>query len=172
MADQYYTSRGDFFPQTLLVTQFGAGMLYDDCKQYIQEQKLPIDILPVSTGNIDTIADKICDVSGRWQESAEALLEEGWTVSKATGNKIYHVKDQEILLALQQYRSPKINIEAEPSGASSLGIFPRLEEILGEERYQQYDLFAFINTGNGIKNTAYKNILDTIDGVKYKDRIV
>ncbi len=148
------------FPKTLLVVQYGAGMLHDDCKKVIREQQLPIDVLAVSTNRADTIADKMCDTSGRWQDHTEIVGKQGTSTARKTGDIIYHVTDQEILFALQQMRAMK-DMEAESTGAGGLAILPRLETIIGKERLDKYDLLAFINTGNGIRETAYENVMNT-----------
>lgn len=134
-----------FIPNTLAIVQFGAGMLYDDTKLVIQENNLPIDTLAVSTGNINTIADKICDSSESWQESLEDLTKKGQTIAKKSGDRIYHLSEEEIRKGLQIYAN--LGIEAEPSGAASLGIIDRINEITKNE----YELIAIINTGNGIQ---------------------
>jgi len=132
-------------PKTLAIVQFGAGMLYDDTKSVIQENNLPIDILAVSTGNINTIADKICDSSESWQESLEDLAKQGHTTAKNSGDKIYHLSEEEIRKGLQIYTH--LGIEAEPSGAASMGFLDKIDQIVKKD----YELIAVINTGNGIK---------------------
>src|SRR3989344_4728150 len=52
-----------FVPHTLFIIQFGAGMLYDDSKVVLQAQNISCDLVAVSTGNRETLADKICDSS-------------------------------------------------------------------------------------------------------------
>ena len=132
-------------PKTLAIVQFGAGMLYDDTKLVIQENNLPIDIIAVSTGNINTIADKICDSSESWQESLEDLTNKGHTYAKNSGDRIYNISEDEIKKGLQICSN--LNIEAEASGAASLGFLEKVNKIIKKN----YDLIAVINTGNGIK---------------------
>jgi hypothetical protein len=134
------------FPKTLLVLQFGAGILYHDSKEVINQNNFPIDILAVSTGNINSIADKIVDCSETWQENIKTLREKGFTFSRKYKDRIYHVEEQEIVTALNKFR--ELNIDAEPSGAVGFAILPRLNKITNKK----YDLIAFINTGNGINN--------------------
>ncbi len=136
-------------PRTLAIIQFGAGMLYDDVKEVIEENNYSIDVIAVSTGNINTIADKICDSSESWQENIRDLMKKGFTLAKNSGDKIYHLSENEIRKGLQICR--KINIEAEPSGAASLGFIDRINETIKKE----YDLIAIINTGDGIKNSLF-----------------
>ncbi|MCK5624389.1 hypothetical protein KAI04_00935 [Candidatus Pacearchaeota archaeon] len=130
-------------PKTLVIIQYGAGMLYDDCKEV--SKNLPIDFIAVSTGDLKSIADKICDNSETWQESLKDLREKGYTKANNSGDKIYHVNEQEILYALSKFK--ELNIEAEPSGAAGFALILRLKEIIKKK----YDLIAVINTGNGIK---------------------
>ena len=139
-------------PKTLLVVQYGAGMLYDDSKLVVQG--LPIDVMAISSGDPKTIADKICDVSESWQKSIVDLREIGYTTARSSGDKIYHVTEQEILFAMQMFK--EIGIEAEPSGAAGMGIVPRLRAT-----NRDYDLVAVINTGNGIKKTAFDTLMAT-----------
>jgi threonine synthase len=131
-------------PKTLAVVQFGAGMLYDDTKIVVQEKNLSIDLLAVSTGNVNTIADKICDTSESWQKSLIDLKRKGHTYAKTSGDIIHHVTEKEIYEGLKICKN--LNISAEPSGAASLGILERIEEITNTN----YELIAVINTGNGI----------------------
>lgn len=140
-----------YIPKTIAVIQYGAGMLYDDAKEISKE--LPIDFVAVSTGNKETIADKICDSSETWQVSQKELVERGYTKARNSGDRIYQVSEQEILLALSRFK--ELGIEAEPSGAAGLAIVPRLEQIVREN----YDLIAVINTGNGIKKCSYNSLL-------------
>ena len=137
-------------PRTLAIIQFGAGMLYDDSKSVVRSRHLPIDVLAVSTGDPETIADKICDVSETWQESITDLRERGITRARNSGDTIHHVREQEMLYALAQFH--ELGLEAEPSGAAGMAMVPRIEEITRKK----YDLVMVINTGNGIKETAYK----------------
>jgi threonine synthase len=105
----------------------------------------------VSTGNPDTIADKICDNTESWISSLEELRECGRTRAKKIQGRpnIYHVHDYEIKYALTQFG--ELGIEAEPAGAAGMAILPRLEE-LGK---RNHELIAVINTGNGIRKCAY-----------------
>lgn len=137
-------------PKTLMIIQFGAGMLYNDSKAVAKGS--PIDLLAVSTGNKETIADKICDTSETWQESIKDLREEGFTKAKKNQTKIYNVNEQEILYAMARFK--ELGIEAEPSGAAGMAIMPRLNKIIEQE----YELIAIINTGNGIKGSAYQRL--------------
>ncbi|MFC1801409.1 hypothetical protein ACFLZB_03015 [Nanoarchaeota archaeon] len=143
-------------PKTLLVVQYGAGMLYDDSKLVVLEEKLSIDLMAVSSGDPKTIADKICDTSESWQESILDLRETGNTTARNSGDRIHHVDEQEILFAMQMFG--ELGIEAEPSGAAGMAIVPRLRET-----NSTYDLVAVINTGNGIKETAF----DTLTAISF-----
>jgi hypothetical protein len=146
-------ARYGYVPRTLAIVQFGAGMLYDDSKAVVQERNLPIDLIAVSTGNTETIADKICDSSQSWQESLSDLRDRGFTRAKNSRDRIYQVGEQEILYALMQFR--QLGIESEPSGAAGMAIVPRIKEIITKP----YDLVAVINTGNGIMKCAYDSIV-------------
>lgn len=139
-------------PRTLAIIQFGAGMLYEDSKVVAQGE--PIDFMAVSTGDRNTIADKICDSSESWQESIVDLTQKGFTrAKKGSRDTIHAVSEQEILYALAQFR--EIGIESEPSGAAGMAIVPRVNEIVR----RPYDLVAVINTGNGIKKCAYDSLV-------------
>lgn len=133
-------------PRTLAVIQFGAGMLYEDSLQVVAEADVPIDVVAVSTGNSDTIADKIHDASQTWQTSVADLRNMGKTTSRKDGSPIYHVSENEIIEALGLMGS--YGVPAEPSGAAGLAIVPRIEDIVGKK----YELIAVINTGDGLQN--------------------
>lgn len=139
-------------PKTLAIIQFGAGMLYDDSKEVVKKNDVPIDIIAVSTGNKDTIADKICDSSETWQESLKDLLKKGVTRAKNSGDKIFQVNESEILDSLKILR--KLNIEAEPSGGVGLAmaISSKLNNLI--KNFQNYELIVVINTGNGLKKSS------------------
>lgn len=128
-------------PRTLAIVQFGAGMLYNDSKAVAKNL---MDFMAVSTGNKNTIADKICDSSESWQESLDDLIRKGFTKAKNSGDNIYHVDEEEIKSALNYFRS--LGIEAEPSGAAGMAMAPKIKG---------YDLIAVVNTGNGIKKTSH-----------------
>ena len=149
------------FPKTLAIIQFGAGMLYDDSELVVKQSSLDIDqssldidLCAVSTGNKDTVADKICDSSESWQRSLEDLKNKGFTFAKKSGDKIYQVTEQDILFALGQFR--QLGRESEPSGAASLAHIRNLDDSV----LDRYDLIATINTGNGIKSAAFDSLLN------------
>ncbi len=137
-----------YFPRTLAVKQFGAGMLYDDCKAVARRHRWPVDFLAVSTGNKDTIADKICDVSETWQESRSDLMTNGYTIARNSGDRIYQVSDQDIFWAMEQFDSR--GLESSPSGASGLAGVRTAKQIVGK----RYELIATIGTGNEIGRYA------------------
>ncbi len=137
-----------YFPKTLAIIQFGAGMLYDDSKEVAQRHKWPIDFLAVSTGDKDTIADKICDVSETWQESRADLLTHGYTFARNSGDRIYQVSDQEIHWAMEQFDIR--GLESGPSGASGFAGIQKARQITKKK----YDLIATIGTGNEIGRYA------------------
>ena len=132
-------------PKTLLVVQFGAGMLYYDCKSVIEDRGWPIDIIGCTAGNPETIADKVHDYAGLWLNGHDKLVEEGQAIARKDDSLIHHVDDQSILRAMAHFG--RIGIDAEPSGAAGLALFHKKPELV-----KGYDLIAVINTGNGIKN--------------------
>jgi len=142
-------------PRALMIVQFGAGMLYEDSKALARAKGLPIDLMAVSTGNRETIADKICDSSETWQENLRDLRCKGFTKSKKDGSRIYNVTEREILFALKTMG--KHDIEAEASGAAGLAmaLSDRLGDIVANDDnlggLEDYELVVVINTGNGIK---------------------
>ena len=145
-------------PRTLAIIQFGAGMLYDDSKAFANEKKLPIDFMAVSTGDKQTIADKICDSSESWQKSLRDLRTKGFTTALNSGSRIYNLKEHEILAALKVMRN--LNMESEASGAAGLAmaLSPRLKDILAKDKelkqLEEYGLILVINTGNGLRKCA------------------
>ncbi len=143
-----------YFPRTLFVIQFGAGMLYDDCKAVAKARGWPADFLAVSTGNKDTVADKIFDSSETWQESHRDLVESGYTVAKSSGDRIYHVTDQEIIMGMSEF-TRRLHLMAEPAGAVGMGFVLRKDGMTKRKiTKKKYDLFAVINTGDGISHVA------------------
>ncbi|MFA6461564.1 MAG: hypothetical protein WCV90_04800 [Candidatus Woesearchaeota archaeon] len=147
-----------YVPRTLAIIQFGAGMLYDDSKAVALSHNWPIDFMAVSTGNKKTIADKICDSSETWQRSLKELREVGFTTAKNSGDLIHQIDEQEILLAMQMFK--ELRIEAEPSGAAGMAMVPRILPKIKD----RYDLIAIINTGNGVKETAYSSLINKAEG--------
>lgn len=134
-------------PRTLLVIQFGAGMLYYDCKSVINAQGLPIDVIGCTAGNPETIADKVHDYSGLWIDGHDKLVENGSATARKDNGLIHHVDDQNILRAMDYFKNH--GIDSEPSGAAGLALLYKKPELV-----KNYDLIAIINTGNGIKKFA------------------
>ena len=138
------------------IVPFGAGILCNEVIDYINDNKLKIKVVPVSTGNPETIA--IMLYGPIWVDT-ESLLKngQGWTKHDEKDRKgrtrkpylVFHVDDKEILDALKILK--KNNITAEASGASGFAILHRLKEIDPKFDSEKHSVLV-INTGNGLLN--------------------
>lgn len=174
-------SRFTTIPKTLMIIQFGAGILYNDCmavamNKWPQDYKRcsldtfvsesvygcfcrvpanspwPIGFLAVSSGNKKTIADKIHDSSETWQFSTKDLLNIGRTF----------IKKSDLGYRDLIYHVEEQEILSAMSKFKELGIEAEPSGAAGmsiiprlsEIVRREYDLVAVINTGNGIKECA------------------
>jgi threonine dehydratase len=144
-----------FAPDYVMVP-FGAGILCDEIIDYVADNQLPTKVVPVSSGNPDTIA--IMLYGPIWVDT-KTLLEKGSAMTRRMipdrkGRSreqylVHHVSDEEIVDAMGILR--REGISAEASGASGFAILPRLKEIDPEFDPQKHSVLV-INTGNGLLN--------------------
>jgi hypothetical protein len=140
----------------IIVSQFGAGILYNEIVQYCKDNSIKAEIVPVAVGTPATAADKI--YPSFWVDRVSGLEFMGTANSKhikypAT---VYGIEDWELGRVLALF-SGKIN--AEISGLAGFAILHRLNSILGTNVKNKNILV--INTGNGIPNFIEgKNIFE------------
>ena len=141
-----------------VIVPFGAGILCNEIIDYINDNQLPTKVIPVSSGDPDTIA--IMLYGPIWVDT-KALLEKGIAMTRhmipdkkgryREQYLVYHVSDEEITDAMKILRNTGISAEA--SGASGFAILPRLKDIDPNFRPQEHSVLV-INTGNGLLNFA------------------
>lgn len=139
-----------------VIAPFGAGILCDEIIDYVSDNQLPTKVIPVSSGNPDTIAVML--YGPIWVDT-KALLEKGSAMTrrkipdkKGRNRKqyrVYHVEDEEIVDAMKVLK--QAGISAEASGASGFAILPRLRKIDPNFHPQKHSVLV-INTGNGLLN--------------------
>ena len=139
-----------------VIVPFGAGILCNEVIDYINDNKLKTKVIPVSSGNPETIA--IMLYGPIWVDT-ESLLKngQGWTKHDKKDRKgrerkpylVYHVGDEEIIEAMKILK--KNNITAEASGASGFAILHKLKKI-DQNFDSKKHLVLIINTGNGLLN--------------------
>ncbi len=139
-----------------IIVPFGAGILCDEIKDYIQDHKLSSKVIPVSSGNPDTIAIMLY---GPIWVNCKDLLKNGKTLTNhdkidrkgriRESYCVYNVNDYEILSILPQLND--LNISCEPSAASGFAILHRLHEIAPEFDRNKHSVLV-INTGNSFLN--------------------
>lgn len=139
-----------------IIVPFGAGILCNEIMDYIQDHKLKSKVIPVSSGNPDTIAVMLY---GPIWVNCNDLLEngKGFTRHELIDKKgrvrkpylVYNVTDNEILTVLPRLK--ELNISCEPSAASGFAILHRLEEIEPDFNKNTHSVLI-INTGNSFLN--------------------
>lgn len=129
-----------------LICQFGAGILFNEIKDHIDNSGLETKIIPVAVGDPDSCADKI--YPSYWTEDPSKLRGGGTTSSRHDCSIVYGVEDWELGRALEQFRG---TLNAEASGLAGLAILHRLEEIV-PALDRKKDVVLTINTGNGMPN--------------------
>jgi threonine dehydratase len=144
------------FSPDYVIVPFGAGILCNEVIDYVNEHKLKTKVIPVSSGDPDTIA--IMLYGPIWVDT-KTLLKEGKAFTRheefdRKGRKrepyiVYHVSDQEMMLAMQELK--KNGISAEASGASGIALLPRLKKIDSKFNADKHSVLV-INTGNGLLN--------------------
>lgn len=131
----------------IIVTQFGAGILYNEVVQYCKDNEVNAEIVPVAVGSAASVADKI--YASFWVDRVEGMQFMGTAHSKHIRYPavVHGVEDWELGRALEMCGG---KIDAEISGVAGLAILHRLENILGKDVRSLHVLV--INTGNGIPN--------------------
>lgn len=139
-----------------VIVPFGAGILCNEIIDYINDHQLHTKVIPVSSGDPNTIAVML--YGPIWVDTENLLKKgEGWTRHEEKDRKgrtrnrykVYHVSDRELHLAMKELQ--KRSIKAEPSGASGFAILPRLSKI-DPEFDPKKDTVLVVNTGNSFLN--------------------
>ncbi len=139
-----------------VVVPFGAGILCNEIIDYVNDHNLATKVIPVSSGNPDTIAVMLY---GPIWVDVDTMERTGQAFTRhepidRTGRKrvpyvVYNVKDGDILEAMKLLAAN--GITAEPSGASSIAILKHLPSIDPAFKPDIHTVLC-INTGNGLLN--------------------
>lgn len=139
-----------------VIVPFGAGILCNEVIDYVRDNQLPTKVIPVSSGDPDTIAVML--YGPIWIDT-KSLLEKGSVMTRhkipdkkgktREQYRVHHVSDEEITDAMKVLRQTEISAEA--SGASGFAILPRLKKIDPNFHPQKHSILI-INTGNGFLN--------------------
>jgi threonine dehydratase len=144
------------FAPDYVIVPFGAGILCNEIIDYIKDKGLKTKVIPVSSGDPNTIAIMLYGVI--WVDT-ETMLRDGAGMTKhkpidKTGRTreqylVHHVTDEEMLSAMKILE--EAGITAEPSGSSGFAILPRLKNIDPDFDPHAHSVLV-INTGNGLLN--------------------
>ena len=154
-----------------VIVPFGAGILCNEIIDYIDDHKLKTKVIPVSSGNPETIATML--YGPIWVDTND-LFEtgKGLTRHDSLDRKgrirspyyVYHVHDWEIIRALKTLG--EIGVSSEPSAASGFAILKRLKDISPEFNPDKHSVLV-INTGNSFLNfkpdlASYQSLINNI----------
>ncbi|MCR4277998.1 MAG: pyridoxal-phosphate dependent enzyme [Candidatus Berkelbacteria bacterium] len=139
-----------------VIVPFGAGILCNEIIDYVHDRKLHTKVIPVSSGDPQTIAVMLY---GPIWVDVDSLAKNGQGLTRhdpidRTGRKrkpyiVYNIKDDDILEAMNMLSEN--GVSAEPSGASSVAILKHLKKI--DPKFNpEKDTVLAINTGNGLLN--------------------
>ncbi|PIR03800.1 MAG: hypothetical protein COV59_03965 [Candidatus Magasanikbacteria bacterium CG11_big_fil_rev_8_21_14_0_20_39_34] len=144
------------FSPDYVIVPFGAGILCNEVIDYVDEHKLKTKVIPVSSGDPNTIAVML--YGPIWVDTEE-LFVKGQALTRhepidkkgrhRTQYTVYHVTDEEICSAMNELK--KNNIDAEPSGASGIAILNRLKTIDPNFNPDIHTVLT-INTGDSLLN--------------------
>lgn len=139
-----------------VIVPFGAGILCNEIIDYIHDHKLHTKVIPVSSGDPETIA--IMLYGPIWVDT-KSLVKKGWGWTchekhdrkgrERIPYKVYHVSDTELLTAMKTLN--KQGIHAEASGASGFAILPKLKKIDPKFDPKKHEVVV-INTGDSFLN--------------------
>lgn len=143
----------------VIVSQFGAGILYNEIVQYCKDHSINATIVPVAVGSAASAADKI--YASFWVDHVENMQFMGTSNSK-------HVRYPAVVHGLEDWELGRVlsifsdKINAEISGLAGLAILHRLEAILGDD--VRHKRVLVINTGNGLPNfLSTKRLLEVAE---------
>lgn len=146
--DRGLADLNDFFgvEPDYVICQFGAGMLFNETRDYLKDNLPEAKCISVAVGSTDSCADKI--YPSYWANNPSNLRCGGTTVSKHDNSVIYGVDDWEIGEAMAKLDG---RLNAEASGVAGFALLPRFNEII-PKLDKKRDVILTINTGNGIPN--------------------
>jgi threonine dehydratase len=139
-----------------VIVPFGAGILCNEIIDYIDDNNLKTKVIPVSSGNPETIATML--YGPIWVDTNSlSSTGKGLTRHDLIDRKgrirnpylVYQVYDKEIMCALKTVSA--LGVSCEPSGASGFAILHRLKNIVPEFDSKR-DRVLVINTGNSFLN--------------------
>ncbi len=139
-----------------VIVPFGAGILCNEIIDYISDNNLKTKVIPVSSGDPETIA--IMLYGPIWVDVKSLLRDgRGWTMHDKIDKKgrerrpylVHHVDDSSIIKAMKILKDN--NITAEASGTSGFAILPELKKIDKDFDEDNHSVLV-INTGNGLLN--------------------
>lgn len=149
------------FSPDYVIVPFGAGILCNEVIDYVNEHKLKTKVIPVSSGNPNTIAvmlygpiwvdTQTLEKKGRAFTRHEPFDRKGRPRSPYI---VYNVSDEDILDAMKELS--KNNITAEPSAASGIALLKHLKNIDPAFESKKHTVLV-IDTGNGILNYLDNN---------------
>jgi threonine dehydratase len=141
-----------------MIVPFGAGILCNEIIDYIKDKGLNTKVVPVSSGNPNTIAvmlyGPIWVDTGMLEKEGKAFSRHEPIDRKGRAREpyvVYNVSDADIREAMAELK--QIGITAEPSGASGIALLKHLRSIHPEYEPER-DSVLIINTGNGLLNYA------------------
>jgi threonine dehydratase len=143
-------------PPDYVIVPFGAGILCNEILDYIYDNNLKTKVIPVSSGNPETIATMLYGPiwvdTNSLSSTGKGLTKHDAKDKKGRDRKpynVYQVYDGEIKNALKTLF--EIGVSCEPSGASGFAILQRLKQIAPEFDSTR-DKVLVINTGNSFLN--------------------
>ena len=144
------------FAPDYVVVPFGAGILCNEVIDYVHDKNLSTKVIPVSSGNPETIAVMLY---GPIWVDVEALEKDGkaFTRHEPVDRKglvrkpyiVYNISDEAIRDAMTKLHA--VGYTAEPSGASGVALLKYLKSIDPKFNPKKHTVLV-INTGNGLLN--------------------
>jgi threonine dehydratase/predicted transcriptional regulator len=144
------------FSPDYAIVPFGAGILCNEIIDYVNEHKLKTKVIPVSSGDPNTIAVML--YGPIWVDTVK-LLKDGkaYTRHEPFDRKgrprskyiVYHVGDDDLRDAMKELKKNKIHSEA--SGASGIALLKHLKKIDPSFDKAKHSVLV-INTGDGLLN--------------------
>jgi len=139
-----------------IIVPFGAGILCNEIIDYINDRKLKTKVIPVSTGNPNSIALMLY---GPYWVDTKSLLQygKGETLYNKIDKKgrlrepyyVYNIQEEDILDSLIELK--KLQISSEPSAAAGFAMVKNIKNIYSKFDPKK-DVVLVINTGNGLLN--------------------
>lgn len=144
------------FSPDYAIVPFGAGILCNEIIDYVAEHGLKTKVIPVSSGDPQTIAVML--YGPIWVDTVKLLADgKAYTRHEPIDRKgrprkkyvVYHVGDDDLRAAMGELHQNEIH--AEPSGASGIALLKHLKEINPAFDPKRHTVLV-INTGDGLLN--------------------